>query len=79
MNRGGSRNGGIGRRENKVTVQVDRTMCAGRGVCAELFGSDFPLDEWGYPLPDQVRLSRAEAAEVIDACPSAALYRLRAR
>lgn len=62
-----------------VTVAVDRTLCAGRGVCAELFAARFPLDEWGYPLPDRAELTRAQAREAIDSCPAGALHRITAR
>lgn len=57
------------------TVAVDRTRCAGRGVCAELLPGRFVLDEWGYPIASTVELSADDGRLVSSGCPVRALYR----
>ena len=58
-------------------LRVDRILCTGHGVCAELLPEAITLDEWGYPLlaPEElprelVRAARRAAA----ACPARALF-----
>ena len=58
-------------------VAVDRTMCTGRGVCAQLAPQDITLDEWGYPLPSAVRVDRARARALVRSCPVSALFEQR--
>lgn len=59
---------------------VDWTRCQARGLCAELLPEAVALDEWGYPVvddlpPDLVR----RAARARDACPAVALRLTRGR
>lgn len=59
---------------------VDWTRCQARGLCAELLPEAVALDEWGYPVvddlpPDLVR----RAAQARDACPAVALRLTRGR
>lgn len=58
-----------------TTVAVDRVLCAGRGVCAELTEGVLHLDEWGYPVESTVRLERRDADALVRTCPVRALYR----
>ena len=58
-------------------LRVDRILCTGHGVCAELLPEAITLDEWGYPLlaPEElprelIRAARRAAA----ACPTRALF-----
>ena len=59
---------------------VDWTRCQARGLCAELLPEAVSLDDWGYPVvedlpPELVR----RAAEARDACPAVALRLTRGR
>lgn len=58
-------------------LRVDRILCTGHRVCAELLPEAITLDEWGYPLlapgelpRELVRAARRAAA----ACPTRALF-----
>ena len=58
------------------TLQVDRILCDGYGMCAELLPELIELDDWGYPIirpgavPDGlVGLAR----RAVDVCPVLAL------
>jgi ferredoxin len=57
-------------------LRVNRILCSGHGVCAELLPELVALDEWGYPvIADAVvpaRLARAARRAVTD-CPALAL------
>lgn len=63
----------------ELQVQIDRTMCSGHGVCAELLPELLELDEWGYPLmpsgPVPPSLEK-HARRAVTGCPALAL-RLR--
>ena len=58
------------------TLQVDRILCDGYGMCAELLPELIELDDWGYPMlrpgavpDDLVGLAR----RAVDVCPVLAL------
>ena len=58
------------------TLQVDRILCDGYGMCAELLPELIELDDWGYPIvrpgavPEElVGLAR----RAVDVCPVLAL------
>lgn len=55
-------------------VVVDRALCRGRGVCAELAPDRISLDEWGYPVQGEVALSRRDTKTLVSSCPVRALY-----
>ena len=64
----------------RTRLVVDWTRCQARGLCAELLPEAVALDEWGYPVvddlpPDLVR----RAAQARDACPAVALRLTRGR
>lgn len=58
------------------TLQVDRILCDGYGMCAELLPELIDLDDWGYPIvrpgavpADLVGLAR----RAVDVCPVLAI------
>lgn len=66
---------------NHVDLSVDRIMCDGFGMCAELLPEIVELDDWGYPMirpggvPDALM---DHARRAVNVCPVLAL-RLVAR
>ena len=59
-----------------MTISIDRTRCAGHGLCAELLPELIRLDDWGYPIiqpgPVPEHLA-AHARRAVAACPALAL------
>ncbi len=62
----------------QLALQVDRILCDGYGMCAELLPELIELDDWGYPMmrvgavvPRQL-LDHARRA--VDVCPVLALH-----
>ncbi len=58
------------------SIDVDRTRCAGHGLCAELLPELIRLDDWGYPIvaPGPVPEHLAEhARRAVASCPALAL------
>ena len=53
---------------------VDRVLCTGRGVCAELLPGQVRLDEWGYPIVDDDRVGRRAGDRAVAWCPARALH-----
>ena len=63
------------------TLHVDRILCDGHGLCAELLPELIRLDDWGYPVvrPDPVPAHLdAHARRAVGACPLLALRLQRA-
>lgn len=63
------------------TLHVDRILCDGHGLCAELLPELIRLDDWGYPIvrPDPVPAHLdAHARRAVAACPLLALRLQRA-
>ena len=64
-----------------LTLGVDRIVCDGHGLCAELLPELIELDDWGYPI---VRSSHvpyeleAHARRAVAVCPVLALQLRRA-
>jgi ferredoxin len=59
-----------------MRIRVNPIMCAGHGLCAELFPEYIRLDEWGYPIinPDTIPPGlEAHARRAVAACPTLAL------
>ncbi|GAB3580869.1 hypothetical protein GCM10027579_08180 [Calidifontibacter terrae] len=52
---------------------VDRVSCTAHGVCAVISQGAVELDEFGYPVPSRLILSRDEARELVQQCPARAL------
>ena len=60
-------------------VVVDRVACTAHGVCSVISGGAIELDEFGYPVPSRLTLSRREARELVAQCPARALLIARDR
>ncbi len=57
-----------------LRLEVDWQACGARGLCAELVPEAVTLDEWGYPLVEEVpRWAAGAAREAVRACPKLAL------
>jgi len=57
-------------------VRVNPIACEAHGMCAELLPERIALDEWGYPVIDDERVSGellAHAKRAAQACPTFAL------
>ena len=57
-------------------LKVDWPACKAHGVCAELVPELVSLDEWGYPLIEDVPVPRTvlgHAQRAVAACPTLAL------
>ena len=66
---------------DRPTLHVDRILCDGHGLCAELLPELIRLDDWGYPIvrPDPVPAHLdAHARRAVAACPLLALRLQRA-
>ena len=62
------------RTRSPLRLQVDWQACEARGLCAELVPEAVALDEWGYPLLEEVPVAAVGAArEAVRACPKLAL------
>jgi ferredoxin len=61
-------------------LRVDRTACAGHGLCADLLPERISLDEWGFPIlsGDVPPRLAAHARRAVRACPVLALRLVRA-
>ena len=59
-----------------TTIAVDRIVCDGYGICAELLPELIDLDDWGYPIisaePVKPHL-RDHAQRAVAMCPVLAL------
>jgi ferredoxin len=59
-----------------MTLGIDRIVCDGYGICAELLPELIDLDDWGYPIisaePVQPNL-RDHAQRAVAMCPVLAL------
>jgi len=62
----------------ETRLDVDRILCDGFGMCAELLPELIELDDWGYPIVHSAVPRRLEAVarRAVDVCPVLAL-RLR--
>jgi ferredoxin len=57
-------------------LRVNPITCEGHGLCAELLPELIRLDDWGYPILDEARVSDQLlplARRAADACPTLAL------
>jgi ferredoxin len=64
-----------------VKLRVNPIACEGHALCAELLPELVSLDEWGYPIVEDVEVPRnleAHARRAIAACPTLALLAERA-
>jgi ferredoxin len=59
-----------------AVLQIDRILCDGYGMCAELLPEMIELDDWGYPIfrRSEVPANLMEHAErAVAVCPVLAL------
>lgn len=63
------------RRDGVVMLPVDRVRCSAHGICAQILPGRVELDEWGYPIVIDARVTPDEAKQAIAHCPALALYR----
>jgi ferredoxin len=64
------------------SLRVNPITCEAHGMCAELLPERITLDEWGYPVIDDVPLPPAlldHARRAAQACPTFALLVERER
>jgi len=64
------------------SLRVNPITCEAHGMCAELLPERITLDEWGYPVIDNVPLPPAlldHARRAAQACPTFALLVERER
>jgi ferredoxin len=62
-------------------LSIDWIRCDAHGLCAELLPERISLDDWGYPIIDDTKLTpqlRAHAARAAAQCPLLALRLVRA-
>jgi ferredoxin len=63
-----------------LTIAIDRILCDGHGMCAELLPEMIELDDWGYPIVAATRVPEElleYARRAVEVCPVLA-FRLRA-
>jgi ferredoxin len=61
---------------------VDPIACTGHGICAELLPEVVRLDDWGFPIIDDVAITLGlidDAKRAVTSCPTLALKLERAR
>ena len=57
-------------------IRVDPIACTGHGICAELLPDLIRLDDWGYPIIEDVPVDPRYDPDIrraITACPALAL------
>jgi ferredoxin len=60
----------------QLQLRVDRILCDGYGMCAELLPELIDLDDWGYPMLRVAAIPRSLedlAQRAVDVCPVLAL------
>ncbi len=66
----------------RVHLRVDPIGCTGHGLCAELLPELVRLDDWGYPIIEDVAIQPPlmdDVRRAIAACPALALRLERVR
>jgi ferredoxin len=64
----------VRRARTPLRLEVDWQACDARGLCAELLPEAVTLDEWGYPVVEEVpRRAAGAAREAVRSCPKLAL------
>ena len=62
--------------KERVRLRVDPIACTGHGICAELLPELIRLDDWGYPIIQDVPIQTPlmdDVRRTIAACPALAL------
>ena len=68
--------------KERFRIRVDPIGCTGHGICAELLPEMIRLDDWGYPIIEDVDVKFVlmdDARRAIAACPALALRLERVR
>jgi ferredoxin len=68
--------------KDPLRLRVDPIGCTGHGICAELLPELIRLDDWGYPIIEDVAVQPPlmdDVRRAITACPALALRLERAR
>lgn len=55
-------------------LRVDRVACTGHRVCAAVLPQHIALDDHGYPIVLDDRVSPRSARQAVEYCPRRALY-----
>jgi ferredoxin len=66
----------MSKQPTRTTLGVDRIVCDGYGMCAELLPELIDLDDWGYPIisPEPIpERHAARARRAVAVCPVLAL------
>lgn len=66
----------------RIALHVDPIGCVGHGICAELLPELIRLDDWGYPIIQDVKIEAwlmDDARRAIASCPALALRLERTR
>jgi ferredoxin len=66
----------------KLELRVNPIACDGHGLCAELFPERVTLDEWGFPIINELPIPRElekHAQRAVSECPKVALMLARRR
>lgn len=67
---------------DQVTVAIDRILCDGHGLCAELLPELIRLDDWGYPIIEPGPVPEEllpHARRAVSSCPVVALRLMTVR
>lgn len=67
---------GVRGRVSRLSLEVDRIKCDGRGYCAELLPEMIRPDDWGYPIVSSGRIPDHlldHARRAVAACPTLAI------
>jgi ferredoxin len=67
--------------KERSRLRVDPIACTGHGICAELLPELIRLDDWGYPIIQDVPIQTPlmdDVRRTIAACPALALRLERA-
>lgn len=59
----------------ETRLEIDRILCDGYGLCAELLPELIELDDWGYPIVHSLVPPKliAVARRAVDVCPVLAM------
>ena len=68
--------------KEQLRLRVDPIGCVGHGICAELLPEMIRLDDWGYPIIEDVDIPFVlmdDVKRTISGCPALALRLERSR
>jgi ferredoxin len=68
--------------KEEVRLRVDPIGCTGHGICGELLPELIRMDDWGYPIIEDIAIQAPlmdDVRRTIAACPALALRLERTR